>query len=197
MPTNQYYEGILQVRSSKELDKKLIDYIRKTVRKSKHFISQELNVKNGIDFYLSSQHFLQNLGKKLHNNLGGTLKVSKKIHTRNHLKSKDVYRVNVLFIPSEFKETDIIVVDEKIIKISRLGKQLKGTDIKTEKKISISSQNLKYELLPQFKTEITKIYPNIEVLHPETYQNIKINNKKDLKIGQKVKIVIKDGVWVV
>ena len=195
MVNAQYFEGILQLRKpNQEVER----YIRNTIKKQDNvFIAKEEKVRNGIDFYISSQHFLQNLGKKLQNNFGGTLKVSKKAHTRDRLRSRDLYRVNVLFVPTEFKKNDIVAIDEKMIKVYEIRKQLKGINIKTWKNVSIDYKDRKYEILEKYITEVIKVYPNIEVLHPETFQNVNVNNPRQLKIGQKVEVVLKDGIWVI
>jgi len=54
-------------------------------------------VRNGIDFYLTSQRYAQSLGKKLKKTFKGELKISSKLFTVNRQTSKNVYRVNVLF----------------------------------------------------------------------------------------------------
>ena len=46
---------------------------------------------------------------------------------------------------------------------------------------------------------MSKVKPNVEVLHPETYESVEVKNKKlrKLKLGEKVKIVRWKGVYVV
>jgi len=191
----EYFEGILQLRRPK---KEVVDAIKESVNKKQGvFISKEIEVRNGIDFYFSSQRFLQGLGKKLQNNFGGVLKTSAKLHTRDRQKSKNLYRVNVLIELPEFSKSDVIFIDEKIIKVHKIGKLFKGVDLKTNKVVSFDYHNKKPEVLKKYKTQVTKVYPELEVLHPETFQSVKVGNRKKLKIGEKVDVVLKEGIWIV
>ena len=91
----QYFQGILQLRNPHE---ESIRFIRNQFKKNpKVWIAKEVNIKTGIDFYVSSNKFLMSLGKKLKKSFKGELKVSRKLHTKNRLTSKNVYRVTVLF----------------------------------------------------------------------------------------------------
>lgn len=189
----EYFEGILQIRN---LTDEVLDFINSQLKKRQDvFISKTRKVTSGMDFYFSSQHFLQSLGKKLHSSFGGTLKVSKKIHTRDRQRSKDIYRVTVLIELPAFSKGDVISSNGKIVKVTSIRKNVSGFDIKTGKRISFAY--IDSEVLEQFNTSVTKVYPSIEVLHPETFQSVKVNNKKNARIGEKVIIVLKEGVWMV
>ena len=93
----------------------------------------------------------------------------------------------------DFIKNDVIKVDKKIIKISKLGKIIYGINIRNNKSVSIDLKDKEYKVLKQHKTSVTKIHPNVEVLHPDTYQSIRIENKADLKPGEKVNVVMDDG----
>ena len=95
------------------------------------FITKKEKVRNGIDFYVTSKRYLQNLGKKLQNCFGGELKVSSRLFTRDRQTSKDVYRVNVLFRLPRFKKDDIIELKGNKIKVINIGKKVFGKNIKT------------------------------------------------------------------
>mgnify|MGYP001574226577 CR=1 FL=1 len=76
-----YYEGILQLRNP---NKEAIEFIKSQIKKKEGvFISTEKKVNNGIDFYITSQRYLQTLGKELKKHFSGELKVSSRIHTKN------------------------------------------------------------------------------------------------------------------
>ena len=91
-------------------------------------IAKEIKTREGIDYFLSSQHFLQNLGKKLQKQFGGTLKVSAKLHTRDSQKSKDLHRVTVYYAPPRFSINDKVNVRGEIITIKSFGKKISGID---------------------------------------------------------------------
>ncbi|NQV09150.1 hypothetical protein HQ529_04830, partial [Candidatus Woesearchaeota archaeon] len=170
MENKDYFEGILQLRNPND---EVVEHIRDSVEKKKNcFISKEEKVRGGIDFYFSSQRFLQSFGRKLHNSFGGNIKTSAKIHTRDKQKSKDVYRVNVLIYLPDFKRRDIIFIDNRIIKVLKIGKSLTGFDIMKNKATTINYQNKKTTLIDVYETEVTKVFPALEVLHPETFQSV-------------------------
>ncbi|HLF54375.1 MAG TPA: NMD3-related protein [Candidatus Nanoarchaeia archaeon] len=132
---HDYFEGILQIRNP---NKELLEWIRNRVMTEKRaFISKEKTVKNGIDLYMSSQHYLQNLGKQLQEKFNGILKTSKRLHTVDKMTSKLLYRVNVLFKPFPFKRGDIITLHGEQVQIMQIGKRVQVKNIQTGKKAMV------------------------------------------------------------
>ena len=95
MPDPQYFQGVLQLRNPNEEVFKLIKNQLK--KRPDVWIAKEEKQKNGTDLYFSSNRFLLALGKRIKKSYKGELKISKKIHTRNKMTSRDVYRMTVLF----------------------------------------------------------------------------------------------------
>jgi len=92
---DQYYEAVLQLRNP---NKEAIKCIVNAVNKRKDvFIAQQVKLKTGVDFYISSQRFTRSLGKLLKKSFKGELKESKKLFGFNRQKSKKIYRGTVLF----------------------------------------------------------------------------------------------------
>lgn len=92
---NQYFEAVIQLRP---FDKEVIQFIENQIKKRDGvFISKVEKVKTGINLYISSQKFARTLGKRLKKSFKGELKITKTLHTRDKLKSKDLYRGTVLF----------------------------------------------------------------------------------------------------
>lgn len=88
-----YYEAIIQLRPFR---KKIVDYVMKRIDERKDvFISKIVELKTGIDFYVSSQRFARALGKKLKKAFNGELKLSRKLFTEKD--GKKLYRVTVCF----------------------------------------------------------------------------------------------------
>lgn len=136
-----YYEGIIQLRNP---NSNVLDFIKKEVEKKGNvFIAKEEEVENGVDFYISSQRFCQNLGKKLQLHFGGELKISARLHTISRQTSKELYRVNVLFRLPNFRKGDIITYRGEKIMILAIGKKIFAKNINTGRKLSI-----KYSSLP-------------------------------------------------
>lgn len=135
-----YFEGILQIRNP---NKELLDWIRNRVLAQKRaFISKEKTVKNGIDLYMSSQHYLQNLGKQLQEKFKGILKTSKRLHTVDKVTSKLLYRVNVLFKPFPYKRGDIITLYGEQVQIMQIGKRVQIKNMQTGKKTTVPIESL-------------------------------------------------------
>jgi len=194
----QYFEGILQLRNSNQ---EIEDFVRRKVRKRTGvFISKEKKLRNGVDFYMSSQHYLQSLGREVQRAFGGELKTSAKLFTRDRQKSRNVHRVNVLVRLPGFVKGDVIDCDGNLIKVVSLGKDNFGINIKTGKRSLFKYKKKKIEVIEIRKTQVAKLYPRLEILNPDDYQPIAVDNArlwKNLKLGEKVKAVFYKGVWVV
>jgi NMD protein affecting ribosome stability and mRNA decay len=103
--TNQYYEGILQLRN---VSRELINFVKKQAKNENVIIAKVVKQRNGLDFYVSSRKFLHKIGKMLQKNFTGQLKVSPRLFSRNRQTSKNIYRVNVMFKLCPYKKGDII-----------------------------------------------------------------------------------------
>ncbi len=188
-----YFQGILQLRSPRE---EIIEFLKKELQKHKGvFVSKEKKVAGGLDVYLSSNRFAVNAGNKLLKKFGGTLKVNEKLFTRNRQTSRDVYRMAVMFRPSGFAEGDIVSAGKTVMRITGMGKKISGENLATGKKGLINPEEI--SKLETFRTTISKAYPEVEAIHPETYQSVKVRNPKKVQPGEKVKVVVHDGVWIV
>jgi len=103
MNTNpDYFEGILQLRNPSD---EALNFVENQFKNNeKVAIAKQVNLKTGIDLYVSSNKFLMQIGKKLKKSFKGKLILSRKLHTRNHLTSKNVYRLTVCFRFEEIKD---------------------------------------------------------------------------------------------
>ena len=91
----QYFEAIMQLRNPNQ---ELINFVENQVNKRKGaFIAKTVKQKNGMDYYISDQRLARSMGNRMKKSFKGELKTSRKIHTRNHLTSRDVYRVTICF----------------------------------------------------------------------------------------------------
>lgn len=120
-PSN-YFEGVLQLRSTLQ---EVLDFARSEItREGKAHIAKEKKLKNGVDFWVSSQHHLQNVGKRLKEKFGGILVISCRLHTKSHLTSKELYRVSVLFKSLQFKKGDVIKFNDEEWKVLLINNQV-------------------------------------------------------------------------
>jgi nonsense-mediated mRNA decay protein 3 len=187
--TDQYFEGVLQLRNPRD---EVIEFIKDTVEARKAvFISKIVKVGNGFDFYLSSQRFLRTLGKMLHERFGGGLKVSSSLHTRDSQKNKDLYRINVFVKLPGFVRGDIVRVEDKVFLVKGFSKNFVScTDVQTGKKTSLKYDDHDFEVLKKVKTSISKIHPNLEVLHPTTFDSVPVKGSKEHELDENVDVVL-------
>jgi len=196
-----YFEGVLQLRN---VDDEVIDYAVDEARKQNQrgiFITKKLKVRNGFDIYLTKRGYIHELGRELLNKFGGETKASKKLFSRDKQRSRDIYRINVLFRQSKFRKGDILNIDGELFKIRNTDKNITLINIKTGKKTLIIPKHLKVKTAEEVKeTIVSLVFPHVEVLHPETFQSVKPENIKNrkFKVNQKVKVVVLESkVWLV
>ncbi|MBI2499458.1 hypothetical protein HYV88_04415 [Candidatus Woesearchaeota archaeon] len=104
-----YYQAKIQIRPYNE---EIVRFINNQVRKDKNvFVSKILRYKNGVDFFVSSNKFARIVGKKLKKSFKGELIESVKLHTRDRIKSKNLYRVTVCFRLNPFEKSPNRQVD--------------------------------------------------------------------------------------
>jgi NMD protein affecting ribosome stability and mRNA decay len=193
-----YFEGILQLRNSSEEVELFIEREIASHKDKGIFISKRVPYRDGIDLYLSDQHFLQSLGKKLYEAFGGVKKVNARIHTHDNATSKDLYRMTVLVEFPHFKSGDVIKMGESLIWVQEVKKDIIGVDIKLHKKLKFAFKDPNIQILPKYKTHITKLYPHLEVINPLDYQSIMVKNSiSHAHPNQEVQVVIDKGVYVV
>ena len=196
-----YFEGVLQLRN---VDEEVMDYVVNEVEKQKQrgvFITKKLKVKNGFNIYLTKRSYIPELARELLNKFGGETKISRKLFSRDKLRSKDIYRVNVLFRQSKFRKGDILNIDGELFKVKNIDRNLTVVNIKTGKRTSRMPKQLMVRTAEEVKeTIVSLVFPHVEVLHPETFQSVKpenIKNKK-FKVNQKVRVVVSEGkLWLV
>jgi len=134
-PHKEYFEGILQIRGGTE---ELLTWIRKQIKKDQRStVTKEKRLKTGVDMYLSDQHYLQSLGKKIKAHFPGILTVSQKLHTLHRVTSKALYRVTVLFRPLSVKKGDIVTVRGEKVEILRIAKRAQVKEVDSGKKKEI------------------------------------------------------------
>ncbi len=184
-----YFEGILQVRNTRE---NVREYIQKYVQKNQILINKQTHKEKESDYFFVDKRKMQPLAQKLIRNFGGQIDANAQLFSHNKQTSKDIYRVNVLVTIPDFQEKDVIIYDNKTLLITGLGKIITSTNLETNKKYTFHF-NIKenYELAKKMKTTVSKTEPEIEVLHPKTYQSVLCENPLDVKVkaGQNVVIV--------
>lgn len=142
IPHPDYFEGILQIRGGNQ---ELLDWIQERVKADdKAAITKIKDVRGGIDLYVTDQHYLQNLGRKIQDTFAGVMKISQRIFTTDKMTSKHVYRVTVLFRPLPFKKGDIVTYQGDKIEILGIGKKVRVRYVETNKKAEIAPEKLEH-----------------------------------------------------
>mgnify|MGYP001247980308 CR=1 FL=1 len=135
-----YFEGILQLR---DVSKEVYSFVNDLIEQREGVnIAKIKHLKNGKDLYISSQKYLQIIGKRLVEKFGGEYKVSTKLHTRNRVSSKEVHRVTVLFRQPKFKKGDTITHRGDELLILNLSKKVYCKNLSTGKKVTIRYDKL-------------------------------------------------------
>jgi len=187
---SSYFQAIIQLRNPrKEVEEFLI-------RSLGNQISNIQKVRNGLDYYVKDNKRADRAAINARDKYGGEYNVAATLHTRDKQSSKGLYRLSILLRLPDFKKGDVIKFDNKVIKVKGLGKKASGLDLKTGKS-KVFKYPDKIEILKIHKTRVVKIYPEIEVLHPTTFQSVPLQNPKDLKMNEKVKVIEDRGIWIV
>ena len=194
-----YYEGILQLRNARADVKEYVkNYIEKNASR-KVFVNKIVDVKDSVDYYFLAKKHMIPLGLKIIRNFGGVMDSNSQVFSRNSMTSKDIFRVNVLVIVPLFSEKDVVVIEEKPIKVTRLNKIISGINLMTGKKYTfkMTSDNINLiKPLKKFKAQLITLVPQLEVIDPETYQNVSIKNTLNRKpvLGQNLNCVRHNSV---
>ncbi|MEM2916313.1 MAG: NMD3-related protein [Candidatus Woesearchaeota archaeon] len=135
-----YFEGVLQLRGCSD---EVLDWAHdEIIRAGRAKIAKVKEVKGGIDVYLSSQHYMQSLGRQLQQRFGGILKITRRIHTRSRITSRDVYRMTVLFRQLPFRKGETISYRGEKWKVLAVGNQVQLQNILSGKKTRVPAGKL-------------------------------------------------------
>ncbi len=101
----EYFEAILQLRPlNDELIKFALDQIEADGDVT---IAKTVEKKYGVDLYLSSNTFTKKLGYKLKKRFrNGTLTVSRLHYSTDHMSSKHIFRLTILFRLDEKRDEE-------------------------------------------------------------------------------------------
>ncbi len=135
-----YFEGTLQIRDA---GPEILEWVHHRIAKDrKARIAKEKKVTNGVDLYLSDQHYLQALGRKLQEHHPGHLTVSERQHTTHKMTSKLLYRVTVLYKPAKFKRGDHITLHDEQFEILAIGRTVTLQNLRGGAKSHIKPEEL-------------------------------------------------------
>jgi nonsense-mediated mRNA decay protein 3 len=132
------------------------------------------------------------ISKKMHEQFGGELKISSTLHTRDTKKNKNLYRMTVMLRLPDFSKGDIIALDNTPCKVKSISKNIATClDLVKRKIKKVNFMKSKVKALETHEVMVSKRYPSLEVLDPETYQSVEVENPRNIR-KEKIKIVMID-----
>ncbi len=183
-----YYEAIIQLRPEKsEID----SYIERAIRDGGVNLARKRRIKTGLDYYVSSWKFSVSLGNELARRFGGRITVSRKLFGRSK-RGKIVYRCTVLYRPHPFEKGDIVASGKKVFVVTNLGKGITGKSIITGKSEQLDLK-ASWQKLKKHRAVVSRNSPRLEIISPEDYQSVAVENPgKNLK-RNRAKVVLYEG----
>jgi NMD protein affecting ribosome stability and mRNA decay len=136
----EYFEGVVQLR---EGTAEQMDEIFAYINDNNIRISKQIAHKNGVDFYVTSQKFVQQLAKWIPLRYKCQLGTSRTLHTRDTKLNKDLYRVTLLVEFVDFTIGDVIEYKGDRVKITSLGKKPVGRILLTGERIFLDTKVLR------------------------------------------------------
>ncbi len=185
-----YYEGIVQLRNCTDDSIRLVRRLAK--EKMPNMISEEKIVRGGVDFYVKKKSFLRFVASKVQERLGGEVIFSDKIHGIDKLTSKQIFRETVLINLPRLVKKEVVVFDGNVYSVFSVNKtKITLEDLSKKNKVIVDYNKEKLEKIDKkHKTQVTKNTPQLEVLHPTTYDSVPVVNQKKLPVGKNVKVII-------
>lgn len=204
-----YYETVIQFRAD-ERDIKPDEYAkadeiveRTLIKQSKSdklaYCPQIAKLKEGYDYYIGSFKSGKKVAENLKEEFGGTIKESPRLISEDKSTGKGLYRIWISVRIPEFELNDFIRYDNKIIKVTNIGKNsIIGVDISTNKKHNIPMKNIDdVELVKksdeiETTTIISKSPSIIQILDPSDYSAVDLEMKEEFanyNIGDEIKLI--------
>ncbi len=138
---HNYFEGNLQLRN---VTQDMVNWVYAAVVHDKRaLIVKEEIVPNGIDLYMTSQKYLQILGKRMKTKFGGELRISSSLHTKSRT-GKDLFRVTVLYRLASYKRGDIVQIDEERFEIMKVDSKVHVKSLSSGKRSFLSREIVEY-----------------------------------------------------
>ncbi len=118
----------------------VMDFVYREIDLGKVHIAKEVEVKNGVDIYLSDNNFTKALGKKLQEAFGGEFNVTASLFGKKN--GKETHRLTVLFRGIPFKKGDLVEYKGDKYKVKILGKDILLQEVGTGKKVHVKFKDM-------------------------------------------------------
>ncbi len=197
-----YFEAIIQLRGMEENEiEEIREFLHRRMehyskRNSNLFINREEEKKEGWNFYISDKKEAKKIAKDICNRYGGTLKESPQIAGRKD--GRDVYRVTYSVRLPEYREGDIVSIEENYYLIHEIsGSFIKGISLRTGKWKMFDSKKHRVELVKKKENlksaQVIYARDNEIQIMDEEYKMEDIKTPFSVRNGDKIKIVKING----
>ena len=187
-----YFTAKLQLREPPEGVLAFIEEFMAGKEEKGVSINKVEDTPRGPDLYLTHKSAARQLGEKLVRKFGGVMKQSEQLFSRNHQTSKNLYRLNVVVEFSKFRQGDVIMLGNRVVLVTGMGKQCTGRDLALDKKVVFLAGD-EERVLQKQKTTVAMTHPEVAVIHPVSFQQVPVANAfsfAQLRDGDQVMVVI-------
>ena len=107
------------------------------------FAAKIEEVKNGIDYYLTSNKFLMQLGHELKKRFAVVHKVSRKLYSRDKTTGKKIWRINVLIRVLDYEKGDRVNYNGEIYIVKKISKKITIVNVRSGKREIVDPLDIK------------------------------------------------------
>jgi len=197
--SGQYYQGIFQLIEGTENARKKAQELIQQAHSKGVFMNKFVETEKQCDYYLSDNHYLQQLAKKMQRLFGGTLNTTSTLHTFDHMTSRELHRVTVTLFCFKFERNALIQKGDDVYLVEAVQKDAKLRNIRTQEKIALDAKEVReHTVLKKQIAPICQRQPHITALHPETFQETEVIVLDGSKIpaAENIKVyVVKNALY--
>ncbi len=187
-----YFEGTLQVRGSTAVVEQFIDMAIERGEANGNFLVKKDRHKDGFDYYFTKNKFTRQLAASLKKQFGGKYTLSRRLQTRDRQTSKEMYRLTLLYQSPLFFKDEVISTGRDVYHITSTTGTLTARNLGTGKTEKLDPKLSRFTRLVPHTTTVSKVQPQLEVLHPISYQSVPVVNPKPKNLGERVRVVYVD-----
>ena len=204
---SRYYEAVLQIRGHAPLTaeerKELSEFVRREVEarrgEARAFISDYVELKEGLDFYLGSAKLAKRIANLLLAEYGGTITTSTKLVGMDE-SGKGMLRHTIAYRLPRLRRGDVVKVQGKVCEVLGLSHgRVRLLDLDTRKTLSLTEKRLQgvkilgraEDAVKGMVTEVVK--DRVQVLEFKDYKTFYFDTQLPLEVGQEVRIFKTEG----
>ena len=167
--SSNYFEATLQLKTR---DERIINRTETILKENRVGIKSKKKSKNGYDFMLTSNHGMIKSINRLSEEYPPIITISKKLHTKDNLTGKELFRVTALYIPIEFKRNDTVEYEDErwiYLGFNRNRFKLRSLTLHPKDRVIRSEKYDELKKIEPFSTQVVAVRPQIRILD-ENYQ---------------------------